>query len=62
MKKEAELYLKENYKADWNPKARAETQAPSSTTTLGSTSTPSSLSSTPTNRKWKKVPIHFIIF
>jgi len=61
MKKEVELYLKENYKADWSPKARVETQAPSSTTTLGSTSTPSCLSSAPTNGKKKKVSIHFII-
>jgi hypothetical protein len=62
MKKEAELYLKENYKADWSPKSRVEIQAPSSTTTPGSTSIPSSLSSAPTNGKKKKVPIHFTIF
>jgi hypothetical protein len=64
MKKEAELYLKEKYKADWSPKARGETQAPSKarTTTPASTFTPSSLSSAPTNCTKKKVPIHFIIF
>ncbi len=59
MKKEIELYLKEDYKADWSPKTRVETQAPSRTTTLDSTSTPSTA---PTNGKKKEVPIHFIIF
>ena len=62
MKKEAELYLKENYKADWIPKTRVEkfveSQAPSSTTNPTGTQSPSSLLSAPTNGKKKTVPIH----
>jgi hypothetical protein len=65
MKRDAETYLKENFKADWSLKARAveieEIPAPATTTTTASTparartTTPSSVSKSPTNGKKKKV-------
>jgi hypothetical protein len=70
MKKDAELYLRENYKADWSPKSRAykvvETNAPATNSTPArnntpaSTTLPSSLATS--NGKKKKVRIRVIMF
>jgi hypothetical protein len=70
MKKDAEFYLRENYKADWSPKSRAdkvvETNAPASSSTparnknSASTTLPSSLATS--NGKKEKVRIRVIMF
>ena len=65
MKRDAETGLKKNFKVDWILKARAvdieETPVPTTITTTASTpaqartTTPSSVSKSPTNGKKKKV-------
>ena len=69
MKRDAEKYLKENYKANWSHQAKAvesdEAQAPTPSTAGGNTSaqarttTPSTLPKSPTIVKKKKVFFYF---
>ena len=69
MKRDAEKYLKENYKADWSHQAKAvesdEAQAPTPSTAGGNTSaqarttTPSTLPKSPTIVKKKRVFFYF---
>ncbi len=59
MKKDAELYLRENYQADWSPKSRAnkvvETNAPATSSTPARNNTPASTTLMATSNGKKKI-------